>query len=136
MTNPVFHNAHLSMAYLKARDIKNAENCASVVLKSSQKHDEKYFEALSRIMLAQSIVKSDKSRFNEGKRYILGAFKMLDELKMKPIYATGIYFLGQTCTDASQKDIARKNFEEAEALFRKTGMDYWIGSTKEALASL
>jgi class 3 adenylate cyclase/tetratricopeptide (TPR) repeat protein len=131
-----FHYAHLSMAYLGAHDPKNAENCADVALKSSQEHDEKYFEALSRILLAHSIVKSDKSRLNEGKEHILQAIKMLDELKIKSIQAVGFYFLGQTYADVSQKDIAKKNLEKAQLAFREMGMEYWLAKAQEVLETL
>ena len=131
-----FHNAHLSMAYLEAHDIKNAEDCADIALKSSQEHDEKHFEALSRILLAQSIVKSDKSRLKEGKEHILRAIKMLDELKIKPVYAVGFYFLGQIYKDVNQKDIAKKNFEKAQVAFREMGMDYWLAKTQNVLETL
>jgi tetratricopeptide (TPR) repeat protein len=126
-----FHEAHLSMAYLEARDIKNAKNCADVALNSSQDNNEKYFEALSRILLGHSIVKSDRSRLNEGKEHILRAIKMLDELKIKSISAVGFYFLGQTYADVGQKDMAKKSFKKAEVAFRKMGMDYWLARTRE-----
>jgi hypothetical protein len=69
------------MAYLEARDIKNAKNCADVALNSSQDNNERYFEALSRILLGHSMVKE----------HILRAIKMLDELKIKSISAVGFY---------------------------------------------
>jgi hypothetical protein len=123
------------MAYLETTDTMNAEKCANLALKSAQEHDERYFEAFSRMLLAQSIVKRDVLRFNEAKQHMIGAIKTLDELKIRSAYAVAIYFLGQTYAYGDQKEIAKRTLEKAEGLFREMGMDYWITRTRQWLAS-
>ena len=104
-------------------------------MNSSQDNNEKYFEALSRILLGHSIVKSDRLRLNEGKEQILRAIKMLDELKIRSIYAVGFYFLGQTYADVSQSAKAKKSFKKAEMAFQKMGMDFWLARTNGQFTS-
>lgn len=97
---------------------------------------EKNNEAHSKIMLARAILKSDQSEFNQAKDQIKDALKILDELKIKPIYAVGLYFLGETYADVGQKDTAEENLKKAETGFKKMDMAYWLSRTYEAMRGL
>jgi ATP/maltotriose-dependent transcriptional regulator MalT len=131
-----FHHVYLSMAYLEAGDIENTRNHAEFALKLSQESTEKKIEAHSKIILARAILKSDKLQFNQAKDQIISALKILDEIKIKPFYAVGLYFLGETYADVGQKDMARENLKKAEAEFKKMDMTYWLGRTYEAMKRL
>jgi class 3 adenylate cyclase/tetratricopeptide (TPR) repeat protein len=131
-----FHHAYLSMAYLEIGDIEKTRNHAEYALKVSRDNIEKNNEAHSKIMLARAILKSDKSEFNQAKDQIMDALKILDEFKIKPIYAVGLYFLGETYADGGQKKTAEKKLKKAEAEFKKMDMAYWLGRTYEAMRRL
>jgi tetratricopeptide (TPR) repeat protein len=131
-----FHHAYLSMAYLETGDIEKTRNHAEHALKVSRENVEKNNEAHSKIMLARAILKSDKSEFNQAKGQIMDALKILDEFKIKPIYAVGLYFLGETYADVGQKETAEENLKKAETEFKKMDMAYWLGRTYEAMRGL
>jgi hypothetical protein len=57
----------------------------------------------------------------------------LDELKAKPAYAQGYFFLGELYADTGQRDKAREHLIKAEEMFRGMGMDYWLDKTQEVL---
>ncbi len=131
-----FHHAYLSMAYLENGDIEKARNHAEYALKVSRENVEKNNEAHSKIMLARAILKSDQSEFNQAKDQIIDALKILDELKIKPNYAVGLYFLGETYANAGKTDTAEEKLKKAETDFKKMDMAYWLGRTSEALRKL
>jgi len=131
-----FHHANLSMAYLENSDIEKSRDHAKYALKVSRENVEKNNEAHSKIMYARAILKSDHSEFNQAKDQIMDALKILDEFKMKPIYAVGLYFLGETYADVGLKDTAEEYFKKAETEFNKMDMAYWLGRTDKAMRRL
>jgi tetratricopeptide (TPR) repeat protein len=131
-----YHHANLSMTYLETGDIEKTRNHAEYALKVSRDNVEKNNEAHSKIMLARAILKSNKGEFNRAKDLIMDALKILDEFKMKPIYAVGLYFLGETHADMGQKDMALENLKKAEFEFKKMDIAYWLGRTYEAMGRL
>jgi tetratricopeptide (TPR) repeat protein len=131
-----FHHAYLSMAYLETGDIEKTRNHAEYALKVSRENVEKNNEAHSKIMLARAILKSDNSEFNQAKDQIMDALEILDEFKIKPIYAVGLYFLGETYADVGQMDTAEENLKKAETEFKKMDMAYWLSRTYEAMRGL
>jgi tetratricopeptide (TPR) repeat protein len=131
-----YHHTNLSMVYLETGDIEKTRNHAEYALKVSRDNVEKNNEAYSKIMLARAILKSDQSEFNQAKDQIMDALKILDEFKIKPIYAVGLYFLGEAYADVGQKETAEENLKKAETEFKKMDMAYWLGRTDEAMRRL
>jgi class 3 adenylate cyclase len=66
----------------------------------------------------------------------LQGIKILDELKLKALYAPGYLYLGELYADTGQKDKSLEALKKAERLFREMGMDYWVGKTQDVLEKL
>jgi uncharacterized pyridoxal phosphate-containing UPF0001 family protein len=78
----------------------------------------------------------EKSKIEKAEVYILKGMKILDEQKIKPIYALGCSFLGELYADAGQKNQALENLKRAEAMFQEMGMDHRLAHIKKLLETL
>ena len=86
--------------------------------------------------LGRILGRTEKQQISKAEEYILHGMKILDELKMKPWYALGYFYLGELYVNAGQKEKALENLKKAEAMFQKMGMDYWLAETGKVLAEL
>jgi tetratricopeptide (TPR) repeat protein len=126
----------LCMVHAQLGDLGNARSCAEKALELAQKDQDKRAEGVSSIYLGRILGMQDKSRWAEAEGCILRGIKILDELKLRPIYAHGYYYLGELYTHTGQREKARENLEKAEAMYREMGMEYHLRRTQSALAKL
>ena len=80
--------------------------------------------------------RTEKPQIQKAEECILQGIKILDELKLKPQYAWGYFYLGELYANAGQKKKAIENLKEAETMFQEMGMDYWLVETRKVLAEL
>jgi len=125
-----------SMIYLESGDLKKAQQRAEEALKLSQKHHHNWIEGFVRLQLGRIFEKAENTQGGKAEDCILRGIEILDELKLKPIYAQGYHYLGELYVDTGQKDKALENFKKAEALFREMSMDYLLTKTQELLDKL
>jgi len=88
------------------------------------------------ILLGRVMGKTDLAQAETAREDILQGMKILDELKMKPAYATGYLALGEFHAGIGQKEKSRENLTKADAMFQEMGMDYYLARTKKLLESL
>jgi tetratricopeptide (TPR) repeat protein len=126
----------LSMIDLDSGELENAQNRAEKALKLCQKMHQKWIEGLVWILLGRISGIGGKPKTKKGEESILQGIKILDELKLKALYAPGYHYLGELYADTGQKDKALEALKKAEKMFQKMGMDYWLTKTKEVLERL
>jgi tetratricopeptide (TPR) repeat protein len=115
-------------------DLKNARSSVDEALRLSQKNNEKQMEGMSWILLGRILERTETPQIDKAEEYILQGMKTLDELKLKPWYALGYFYLGQLYAKAGQKEKALENLRKGEAMFQEMGMDYWLVETRKVLA--
>ncbi|HEA69349.1 MAG TPA: guanylate cyclase [Desulfobacterales bacterium] len=126
----------LGMIHFESDDIENAQGHAEKALKLSQKMHQKGTEGFAWILLGRIFGKAEKPEEKKAEDSLLQGIKILEELKLKTLYATGYHFLGAFYVDSGQKDKALKILKKAETMFKEMGMDYWLAKTKEVLKRL
>jgi len=131
-----FHYWYLGATHLDLGDLKSARSFIDEALKLSEKNNEKHIEGTSRTLLGRISGKTDPSQNNKARECILRGIKILEELKLKPLYAQGYLFLGELYVDGGQKEKALQNLKRAEVMFREMKMDYWLAKTQGALEGL
>ena len=129
-----FHHLSLGGIHLQLGDLTNAQSSAEEALRVSQKYNEKNLEGRSWILLGRITGRTETPQIHRAEEYILQGMKILDELKLKPDYASGCLFLGELYVNAGQKEKALENLKKAESMFQEMGMDYWLGRTRKVLA--
>ena len=102
----------------------------------SQKYGEKHMEGLSWILLGRILGRTETAQIHKAEEYILQGMKIVDELKLKPLYAQGHLFLGELYANSGQKEKALENLKRAETMFQEMGMAYYLGKAQEVLATL
>ena len=132
---PLFH-WNLSLIHFDLGNWSEAKLHAERALNLSCMTHYKWYEGSSWIQLGRIIGKTDKSRIDKAEEHILQGMKILDELKLKPLYALGYGSLGELYADAGQKEKALENLKKAEEMFREMGMEYWLAKTQEVLGRL
>ncbi len=129
---------HLTLGeiHLQLGDLEKALIHVEQAVDLSQKNNERMFEAESRITWGRVIAARDKTKFDEAQERILEGTSILEELEIRPLYAVGLFHLGELYANAGQRDAAVESLKKAEEMFQEMGMFYWPGKTKEVLASL
>ena len=130
------HHLSLGGIHLHLGDLNKARSSADEALRLSQQNNEKLLEGRSWILLGRITGRTETPQIHRAEEYILQGMKILDELKLKPDYASGYLFLGELYVNAGQKEKALENLKKAEAMFQEMGMDYWLGRTRKVLAEL
>jgi class 3 adenylate cyclase/tetratricopeptide (TPR) repeat protein len=122
-----------AMVYFESGDLKNAQHYAEEALKISQKVHQKWVEGNAWILLGRVFGKSGAPQADKAEECMLQGIKILDELKLKPLYAEGYHYLGELYADTDQPGKALENLEKATMLFQEMGMDYWLTKTQKVL---
>jgi tetratricopeptide (TPR) repeat protein len=117
-------------------DLKNARNHVEEALSLSQKNNETGIEAFSWVLLGTILGKTEPLEINKAVECILKGIKIYKELKVKAFYPLAHLSLSELYLNADEKEKALKYLKKAEEMFRKMGMDYWLGKAQEALAAL
>ena len=124
------------IVHLDCGDLERASFHAEQALNLSFKNKERENEGLSRILLGRIIGKKEKSRSDEAQQFIAEGIKILEDLKLRPLYAMGYLSLGEFHADRGGTKAALAALKKAESLFQDMGMDYWLARTQEVLARL
>jgi class 3 adenylate cyclase/tetratricopeptide (TPR) repeat protein len=125
-----------SMIYYESGDLKKAQHRAEEALKLSQKSHHNWIEGFIWIELGRIFGKARHSQDGKAEKCILRGIEILDELKLKPLYARGYHHLGELYAETGQKEKALENLGRASELFREMGMDYWLVKTQEVLKKI
>ncbi len=123
----------LGLVHLESGDLKNAQQYAEKALKLSQRDNEKWDEGLAWILMGRIYAEVGKSQIDKAEEYILNGIKILNDLKLKPLYSPGYLSLAELYADSGQKDQARENLKKANRLFREMGMNYWLYKAQKVL---
>jgi len=70
---------------------------------------------------------------DKAEEYVLQGIKMSDELKLRPCFSQGYFFLGELYVDTGQREKALETLKKAEGMMQEMGMDYWQRRTQEVL---
>jgi tetratricopeptide (TPR) repeat protein len=124
------------MTYFELADLNKAKAHAEQAQQLAQKNNEQCIEGMSWLQLGRIIGKMGESQLPKAMDYILKGMKILEELKLKPFYTWGHFFLGEIYANARQKEKALGNLKKAEAAFQEMEMDYWLGKTRKELEKL
>jgi len=130
------HHCTLSGIHLDLGTWQEARLHAEEALSLARTNHERQYEGRASILLGRVIGKTEPSHTNTAEEHILQGMKVLDELKMKPLYATGYLYLGELYAGAGQKEKARENLAKAQAMFEEMGMNHWLGVTRKISAGL
>jgi tetratricopeptide (TPR) repeat protein len=122
--------------YLELGDLEKARTSMEEALRLSRKNSEKGFEGFALMGLGRVFGKKEPQKEEKAEEYFSQGLTILQEQKLKPWYAQGRMFLGEFYLGGGEKEKARENLKEAEALFQEMGMDYWLGRTREILGKL
>jgi len=77
--------------------------------------------------------KADISQSSEAEECILLGIKILDELKLRPLFSMGYYYRRDIYIDTGQREKALETLKMAEGMFQEMGMDHWLRRTQEVL---
>jgi tetratricopeptide (TPR) repeat protein len=130
------HHLILGGIHLRLGDSKNARSSVDEAMRLSQKNNEKLMEGRSWILLGRILGRTETPQIDKAEECILQGIKILDELKLKPHYGLGYFYLGELYVNAGQKEKALENLKKAETLFQEMGMDYWLTQAQAALIKL
>jgi tetratricopeptide (TPR) repeat protein len=118
------------------RDLKSAQTSIEKALELSQQTNERQHEGLAWELLGRVLGKSDPQQIDKAEEYILNGIRIHEDLKLKPLYSLGYFFLGELYTDTGQREKVLENLKKAEGMFKEMGMDYWLRKTQEVLGRL
>jgi tetratricopeptide (TPR) repeat protein len=130
------HLLILGGIHLRLGDLKKARSFMDEALRVSQKNNEKIMEGISWIFLGRILGQTETPKVDKAEQCIFQGMKILDELKLKPCYAPGYFYLGELYVKAGQKKKALENLRKGETMFQEMGMDYWLVQTPKVLAEL
>jgi tetratricopeptide (TPR) repeat protein len=125
-----FHYLLLSMVHFDSDDLKNAQRCIEEALTLSKNSNEKWIEGLCMIFMGRILLKADRSQSGKAEEYILQGIKVLNGLKIKPLYAQGVLILAELYATTNRRLKALVNLKKAQMMFKRMGMDYWVAITK------
>jgi len=128
--------ANRCLVYIALGDLETARSWAEKGLELAQKEQDKRSEGLLSMQLGLLLAMQDKSRLAEAEGYILRGMKIVNEFKLRPLYAHGCLYLGELYTHTGRREKALETLQKAEAMYREMGMDYWLRRTQEILAKL
>jgi tetratricopeptide (TPR) repeat protein len=131
-----FYYGLLSIVHFNSSDLKSAQFWAEKALKISQKHHEPWAEGFVGTLLGRILGKTGAPQVDRAEDCINKGVRILEELKAKPAYAQGYFFLGELYADTGQRDTALENLKRAEKMFQEMGMDHWLEKTNAILGRL
>jgi len=126
----------LSQIELDIGNSKAAKSHAEMALKLSQEHNQRHFEGLAWVSLGRIYGNSDPSQYEEATEQILKGIEIFEELKHKPFFSQGYFYLGELCSNTGRKERALENLTKAEGLFQELGMNFWLAKTKDVMGRL
>jgi tetratricopeptide (TPR) repeat protein len=131
-----FQHLASSLVSFDTGDIYNAGSFAGEALKLSVKYNEKWIEAMARILIGSVLVKTDMTQAEKAIDSIRRGIEILDQRSIKPWSSVGHYFLGKLYTDTGIFKKAVENLKKAEGSFKEMGMVFWLSRTQKALQQL
>jgi class 3 adenylate cyclase/tetratricopeptide (TPR) repeat protein len=126
----------LSQIELDIGNNRDAKSHAETALKLSRKHNERHFEGLALVSLGRIYGNSDPPQYDDAKDYILKGIEIFEEMKYKPFFSQGYFYLGELYANSGRKEKASENLAKAESMFLEMGMDYWLAKTREVMGGL
>jgi class 3 adenylate cyclase/tetratricopeptide (TPR) repeat protein len=126
----------LSQIELDFGNNRSARNHAEAALKLSRECSERHFEGLALVSLGRIYSNADPPQYDKATDQILKGIEIFEELKYKPFFAQGYFYLGELHTNSGRKEKALENLKKAEGMFQEMEMDYWLARTQKVLARI
>jgi tetratricopeptide (TPR) repeat protein len=126
----------LGSAYINLDDLKSARKYIEEALSLAKRNIDKHGQGMSLIDIGRILAVTDSSQIKKAGEYIRLGIVTLEKLNIIPHYSQGYFYLGQFYAHTGQKEKALENLKNAEEMFQKFGMDYWVTKTKEFLDKL
>jgi tetratricopeptide (TPR) repeat protein len=102
----------------------------------ADKNSEKHHMGIALTWLGRILAQADSSDPKDALKHISKGISILESLKTKPDLAEGYLFLGELFALSGRKEEALDPLKNAEGMFVKMKMDYWLKKTGEVLESL
>ncbi|MBL7174383.1 MAG: AAA family ATPase [Desulfobacteraceae bacterium] len=131
-----YHFFLLSLFHYELGKLEEAQRYIKEAVMLSQTNGEKMMEGISLATQGRIFGKMDPSHLEKAEECIRRGMTILDNLKLRPFFSLGYFFLGELYADTGQKEKALENLKKAEDNFREMGMDYWLNKTQKVLDSL
>jgi class 3 adenylate cyclase/tetratricopeptide (TPR) repeat protein len=126
----------MGMIQMYSGEIENALRWAEKAVRFAQKNGENWIEGWAWMILGRISAEKQSAEYNLAIEHILRGIRMTEMLKIKPFYARGYLFLGETYSKMDAREKAMEYLVKAEKMYREMKMDYWIKLTQTALKNL
>ena len=127
----------LAMIHSDARDVEKARECAEEALKLSREFKTALLEADALMVLGSAMGVADPENIAAAVQHIQQGLAMVEERKLRTLYAAGRLFLGELFVGRGLRKEALENLTQAESMWKEMGATgYWLTRTQEAMARL
>jgi tetratricopeptide (TPR) repeat protein len=123
--------ARLSEFNLRAGQLDRAAQLASEALQLAQQYQERGNQAWVLRLLGEISLRHDEPSTDETGEFYRRALVIAEELQMRPLRAHCELGLGRFYRVMGKTEKAREHIERANAMFRETGMHFWLSQTNE-----
>jgi tetratricopeptide (TPR) repeat protein len=130
------HYYFLSVVHTELGNLELAHTYAQQALKLAQKYNEIYYVALCLPILGRILGRRSTASLKEAEDSVLRGINLLNDLKVKPQVGIAYLCLAEVCAQARDTTKALQSLEAAEAIFRETGMEYWLVRAQQFLKVL
>ena len=129
----------LSLILLSLGKLEYALERAEEAVRLSKEYQARSFEGFALAILGRIMGEADPSQADMAQTYIRQAISMAEEINMKPSYAQGYLFMGESFENAGRREEALESLKKAEEMYQEMRVgskSYWLTRTQEALARL
>jgi len=126
----------LGEAHMLAGHLEDAHALAERALAHTRTYKERGNEAYALRLLGEIAAHRDPSDTTQAEAHYQQALALTDELGMRPLQAHCHLGLGRLYARLEQREQARTEFSTAIALYRTTGMTFWLPQAEAALAQV
>ena len=117
------------MIYSEVGELEKAHSCANEAVKLSKERMVGGWEGLSCFVLGLVLAPMDEPRHEEAEECIKRALMILDEYRLRPLFANGTFTLGEIYAHSGHKEKALQNLKKAEAMFKE--MEMWAAESRK-----
>jgi class 3 adenylate cyclase/tetratricopeptide (TPR) repeat protein len=120
------HYYFLGVVHTELGNLELAHTYIQQALKLAQKYNEIYYVGLCLMILGRIFGRWGKTPFQEAEDHVLRGINLLSDLKVKPQVGIAYLCLAEVYAQAQDAQKALKSLKTAEAIFKETGMEYWL----------
>jgi tetratricopeptide (TPR) repeat protein len=127
------HYYFLGVVHTELGNLELAHTYIQQALKLAQKYNEIYYVGLCLMILGRILGRWGKTPLKEAEDHVLRGINLLSDLKVKPQVGIAYLCLAETYAQAQDAQKALKSLKTAEAIFKETGMEYWLVRVRQFL---